>query len=415
MMKKVATIIILSVSLSIWAACVSAVSEKPIPPQLLRTIAIGDVDALKNILKSDPSAVKLRDRDRRTPLHYCGQRPLVVSVGNNSLRVEGVPEIWLANSKVMAELLIAHGADVNARDVFSQTPLHLAAQNGNLEVAKVLLASNADVNAREMFNSTALHIVAWSGNTAFAGYLIEKGADVNAKDRFGTPLISALEDHRDMVELLLNNKADVHMKSPDGFAPIHLAGNKEIAQILFDHGAGLEMSGYHGRTPLHQSAMRNRCDIVEWLCAKSVKVNAVDADSQTPLTIAISQPSDTEYAKKNSIETVRILLKYGADVNYRAKDGRTLLHDAIFRGREDLVDLVLKHGADINAKDKYGYTSLHWAVSNKNKKMVELLVARGADVNARNLQGRTPLYDTWGGSSVEVQIADILIKHGGIK
>jgi ankyrin repeat protein len=415
MMKKGSTIIILSVSLSIWAACVSVVSEKPIPLQLLRAIAIGDVDALETIVKRDPSSVKSRDRDKRTPLHYCGQRPLVVSVGNNSLRVEGIPEIWLANSKVMAELLIAHGADVNARDVFSQTPLHLAAQNGNLEVAKVLLANNADVNAREMFNSTALHIVAWSGNTAFAGYLIEKGADVNAKDRFGTPLISAVEDHRDVVELLLNNKADVHMKSPDGFAPIHLAGKKEITQILFDHGAELEMSGYHGRTPLHQSAMRNRCDIVEWLCAKSVNVNAVDADSHTPLTIAISQPSDTEYAKKNSIETVRILLKYGADVNYRAKDGRTLLHDAIFRGREDLIDLVLKHGADINAKDKYGYTSLHWAVSNKNKKVVELLVDRGADVNARNLQGRTPLYDTWGGSSVEVQIADILIKHGGIK
>lgn len=415
MMKKVSNIIILSLSLSIWAACVSAVSEKPIPPQLLRAIAIGDVDALKTILKSDPSAVKSRDQNQKTPLHYCGRMPLVVSVDNNSLRVEGVPETWLANSKVMAELLIAYGANVNARDVVSQTPLHLAAQTGNLEVAKVLLVNNADINAREMYNSTALHIVAWSGNTAFARYLIEKGADVNAKDRFGTPLISAVEDHRDMAELLLNNKADVHMKSPDGFAPIHLAGNREIAQILFDHGAELEMLGYHGRTPLHQAAMRNRSDVAEWLCAKGVKVNAVDADSQTPLTIAISQPGDTDFAKKNSIETIRILLKYGAEVNYRAKEGRTLLHDAVSRGREDLVDLLLKHDADINAKDKYGYTSLHWAVSSKNKKMVELLVARGADVNARNLQGRTPLYDTWGGSNLDVQIAEILRKHGGIK
>ena len=234
-------------------------------------------------------------------------------------------------------------------------------------------------------------------------------------DRFGTPLISAVEDHRDMVELLLNNKADVHMKTRDGFAPIHLAGNKEIAQILFGHGAELEMSGYDGRTPLHQAAMRNRYDIVEWLCAKGCKVNAVDADSQTPLTIAISQPGDTEYAKKNSAETIRILLKYGADVNYRTKEGQTLLHGAVLRGREDLVDLVLQHGADINAKDKYGYTSLHLAVSHKNKEMVELLVARGADVNAKNLQGRTPLYDTWGGSNVDVQMAEFLKKHGGIK
>jgi ankyrin repeat protein len=109
------------------------------------------------------------------------------------------------------------------------------------------------------------------------------------------------------------------------------------------------------------------------------------------------------------------LLRYGADVSYRNKEGQTILHDAVRRGREDIVDLLLKHGADINAKDKYGYTSLHWAVSRKNRDMVELLVARGADVNARNLQGRTPLYDTWGGSSVDVQIAEILKSHGGIR
>ncbi len=55
---------------------------------------------------------------------------------------------------------------------------------------------------------TALHIVAMNGNTVFARYLIEKGANVNAMDKCATPLINAVEEHKQMVELLLNNKAD---------------------------------------------------------------------------------------------------------------------------------------------------------------------------------------------------------------
>jgi ankyrin repeat protein len=410
---------LLSLGLSIGATNVAAVSEKPSALEISRavatTIAAGDVDAFKALLKSNPSAVNIRDLDKRTPLHYCAERPVIISADGNPH-----PDLdyrnWLANSKVMAGVLVAHRADVNAGDVYHQTPLHYAARSGNMEVARVLLANKADVNAKDRFySSTALHIVAWNGNTAFARLLLENGAKVNAMDKSGTPLIAAIEDHRDMVELLLNSRADVQIKNPDGFAPIHLAGNKDIAQLLFSHGAILETSGYHGRTPLHQASMRNRNDVVEWLCAKGVKVNAVDSDGQTPLSMAISQPRGTAYATQSSMETMRILLRCGADISYRDKEGRTLLHDAVRRDREDIVYLLLKHGADINAKDKYGYTSLHWAVSSKNKEMVELLVARGADVNARNLQGRTPLYDTWGGSTKDAQIAEILKSHGGTK
>ena len=420
MKKTVNMIILMSIVISIWVAHVEAASEKQTALlrslQIAKVIASGDVNGLKTILKGNPADAKIRDKDKRTPLHYCAEKPLIVQMDKNSAQVDRDHRNWLANNTIMAELLIAYKADVNAQDVFYRTPLHYAANSGNIEVAKVLLANKADVNAKDRFySSTALHMVASNGNTAFARLLIENGAKLNAEDKFGTPLIGAVENHKDMVELLLNNKADVHIKSRDGFAPIHLAGNKEIAQILFTHGAKLEASGYHGRTPLHQAAMRNRNDIVEWLCLKSVKVNVVDSDGLTPLIIAISQPEGTEGARKNSIETIRILLKYGADVSYRNKEGQTLLHSAVSRGREDIVDLLLKHGADINAKDKYGYTPLHWAVSSKNKQMVKLLVARGADINARNLQGRTPLYDTWSGSKIDIEINEILRNHGGTR
>ena len=215
--KPATLLILLAFGISIWTSCVEVGSENQ-APQIVEAISIGDVDALRTILKNTPSAVKTRDQDKKTFLHLCGAHPVLSRVYVNrtikeSRNVEQDYKNWQANSKVMAELLISYGANVNAKDAFSRTPLHVTASSGNLEVAKVLLENKADVNAKDMYNSTALHSVASNGNTAFARYLIEKGADVNARDRFGTPLTAAVEDHRDMVKLLLNNKANVHMKN----------------------------------------------------------------------------------------------------------------------------------------------------------------------------------------------------------
>ncbi len=414
--RTVTLLVLLAFGTSIFSSCADGGSEDR-TPQIVEALSIGDVDTLRTILKNTPSAVKARDRDKKTFLHLCGAHPVMSGAYmkrafKESRNIEQDFKNWRANSKVMAELLISYGANVNAKDVFSRAPLHVTAGSGNIEVAKVLLENRADVNAKDIFGSTALHIVASVGNTGFARCLIDNGADVNARDRFGTPLTTAAENHRDMVELLLNSKADVHMKTKDGFAPIHLAGSRDIAQLLFARGAMLETKGYEGRTPLHQAAMRNRPDIVEWLCARGVNVNAVDSAGETPLTISLSQP-DTEAAIQNNAETIRILVSYGADINCRTREGKTVLHNAVARKRKDVIDLLLKRGGDINSRDKYGYTPLHWAVSSKSKEMVQLLVDHGADVNARNLQGKTPLYYTWGGSGKDREIAEILKSRGG--
>jgi ankyrin repeat protein len=242
-MKKTGfMVMLLFMGLSIGATDIAAVTETRSAMETSRAmataIAAGDVDALNKILKSNPSAVKIRDRDNRTPLHYCAERPIIIAADQKP-HIDGDYRNWLANSKVMAEALIAYKADVNANDVFHHTPLHNAASSGNIEVAKVLLANKADVNAKDRFySSTALHLAALNGNIFMAKLLIENGAEVNAKDKFGTPLTTAV-GHRDMVELLLNSKADVQMKNGDGFAPIHLAGDRETAQLLLDHGQSL--------------------------------------------------------------------------------------------------------------------------------------------------------------------------------
>ena len=94
-----------------------------------------------------------------------------------------------AANKETAELLIAKGADINAKDDTGGTPLFWAALEGNEEVAELLIKQGADVNAEGPKGWTALHWAVAMAQKKSVELLIGEGADVNAKDViYGTPL-----------------------------------------------------------------------------------------------------------------------------------------------------------------------------------------------------------------------------------
>jgi len=68
------------------------------------------------------------------------------------------------------------------------------------------------------------------------------------------------------------------------------------------------------------------------------------------------------------------------------------LNIAAFGGKKELSELLIKNGADVNFKDVYGITALHSAARTNHPDIIELLIKNKADVNIKNKSDETPLY-----------------------
>ena len=111
-------------------------------------------------------------------------------------------------------------------------------------------------------------------------------------------------------------------------------------------------------------------------------VNTKDRHGHTPL---------MEAAKVGDIETVKDLVKRGADLEAKSEKGKTALHYAAANGHVVVVTLLLEQGATVDARDRDWRTPLMLAAIYGCNHTIQSLVNSGADVNARTLVGNTAM------------------------
>jgi ankyrin repeat protein len=103
------------------------------------------------------------------------------------------------------------------------------------------------------------------------------------------------------------------------------------------------------------------------------------------------------------LETVKLLLELGANLQAQDEVGGTPLHTAVEGGQVETIKLLLESGANVHAHPKSGDTSLHMAVcvAGGQVETVKLLLEFGANMHAQNENGCTPLHHAASGGCVE--------------
>lgn len=141
---------------------------------------------------------------------------------------------WTGDVSTLRDINI----DVNLKDTVGRTPLHIAAEKGNIDVAMFLIENGANVNVADTNGNTPLvFIINKTGNPKVTQRLLEKGASVNAQNRTGETALmyAAWHGYSAIVQLLLENRADVTLKNKQGNTALTLAeskGHPEIVEML---------------------------------------------------------------------------------------------------------------------------------------------------------------------------------------
>lgn len=241
------------------------------------------------------------------------------------------------NSHIV-KLLLKHGARPSW---WSPCPLQDAAANGDTSSVKWLLEYGVDVNAANDFGTTPLHWAASEGQADTVQLLIKRGAKVNAKDEEGnTPLHHATSGaHKGTVMLLLKHGAKVNVRNQGGETPL----TNVCAAPVQSHWVRSYERGATGVQPPPSDEYEQRhadgqhvC-IAKKLLKSGAKVNVRVKESRAmPLHFAAFQGDK---------DLVALLLRYGAKINARDADGQTPVAVANCCDHAEVVELMVQHGA----------------------------------------------------------------------
>jgi ankyrin repeat protein len=235
--------------------------------------------------------------------------------GESSLTVidavkEGDPDAVLA-------ALRSDRVAVNRASRDGTTPLHWAARRGDVAMVNLLLHHGGNARAVNRFGITPLWLACVDGSVPIVDALLKAGADVNAPrlDSGETPLmITARSGHAVVVDALVHHGADVnaveHVRGQTALMWAASERHPAVVRVLLDAGA----------------------DPRKWSKTMSALMFAVRA---------------------GDVESTRLLLEAGVDVNEPAPDGTRALVVAILNARFDVGILLLQKGADPNATDPH--------------------------------------------------------------
>ena len=375
-------------------------------PQILASE--GKLEELKKSIESYGLTLKETDGSECTLLHHAAAANQVTvmqyliesGIGLNTVNKDGNTALHVAtiNGSVEAIHFLLHcGASDKILNSRKEAPLHIAAVGTNKALVPAFLEHNSvDLTVCGYRHRTPLHIIAENDNLEGCEVFhqavmaqVEQGCmqakfKLCASDDDGlTPIHLAARCNAHLVLDFIITKCKSHGYPTEtvlGFideensTPLHAAvdgGNSEVVHVLLKHGADPLALVEDMTPPLHLACSQGKLEMVKWMVEARGKeiLGHVDQYSRTPL-----------HHSALSIHSAYIIMyifqEGGCFINFNPQDsrGHTPLQTAITSGNLSGVKELLQRGADPLICDNKGCNALHFAVWRKRKAIVELLL-----------------------------------------
>ncbi len=371
-----------------------------------------------SVLIESGAYVHVQDRYNRTPLS--------LSVRNSD---KDVQKVLIENGALRNITRIVPGATPEQQAVMSSkiteargrlakdtTTLMKAAKLGNSEMVELLLKEGVDINATSQLNNlSALQYAIESGDIKSVKLLLENGADININyDAYGNKkrlLIDVIREKKlEIAKLLIKHGIELDMMDPNHYSAMIYAINEEyvsVVKALLEKGANIQPDEKWSFSPLGFALQSGNTEIISLLIGAGAKVES----SNSPMISAV---------RSRYIETVKLLIDRGYDVNAMDSSERTALQYAAYYSREDIIDLLTKNGAKIlngytglciavikhdmekvkhyskerttiNWSENEAQSALHKAIRTNQTEVVKVLLEAGAHAESRDHDGGSPL------------------------
>jgi ankyrin repeat protein len=309
-------------------ALANEIELPPLDPKAIAVVATlrADRQAFNKAVAADPQILNARGPESSTPFMYAVlyndaaalERLIKLGADPNKHNDSGATALmWAALDLEKTRVLLAHGADVNARSEDSRSALMVAAgRPGGAPIVKLLLAHGANPNptSNPSAESSPLLEASLAGDAEIMQALLEKGAEPKEA---GTAIANAASANcTKCIDLLMARNPDA-MQYTIALQQVIVLDNPGLTKLMIEHGADVNAADPTGRTALMYAAVSDLLPV----------------------------------------EQVKMLIDKKADVNAKSQhqrsgdSGLTALDIARLHGHTAMVDLLLKSGATSGVPD----------------------------------------------------------------